>query len=262
MKNLASLITGKAGWPALVQGATILAFIILWELLGRTQWVFKGLMPAFLEILRSAWTQAASGSILPHLLVTLYEAGVGFAVAMATGLTIGFLLGTNRFLRETFEPPILYFAATPKIILYPLFLMLLGARLESKMAMSAVSAFFPIVINTSIGVMAVNRTFIKVAKSVGANRLQVYWRVYFPSILLPVFAGFRLGIGVALVGAILGELKVSNAGLGFAIISAFNHFRMSEMYGAILLTFAVAGVINLLMTLTLTRLRRFAAQPA
>jgi ABC-type nitrate/sulfonate/bicarbonate transport system permease component len=104
----------------------------------------------------------------------------------------------------------------------------------------------------------INRIFIKVAKSVGASSLQTFTRVYLPSILLPIFTGMRLGMGVSLVGAILGELKVSNAGLGFIIVQAFNYFRIAEMYASILLTFLFAAIVNLVMTLVLARMRRFA----
>jgi ABC-type nitrate/sulfonate/bicarbonate transport system permease component len=140
--------------------------------------------------------------------------------------------------------------------------MLFGARLESKMAMAAVSGFFPLVVNTTIASAGVNRVFLKVARSVGASRLQIFTRVYFPSMLLPVAGGARLGIGVSLVAAILGELKVSNAGLGFIIMQSFNHFRIPEMYAGILLTFLFAAAVNVAMTLLLMRCRSFAHESA
>lgn len=249
--------------PALAaQLLTIALFLLLWEGVSRSGLLFVGLIPRVVDILQAGLSQVATGGIFPHLGVTLYEAGVGFGIAAFFGVATGFLLGTNSYLRAVFEPPILYFAATPKIILYPLFLMLLGAKLESKMAMAAVSGFFPIVINTTVGVMGVNPVFVKVAKSVGATPWQLFVRVYLPSSLLPVFAGFRLGLGVSLVGAILGELKVSNAGLGFLIIHAFNRFQIPQMYASILLTFLVAALVNGAMTVLLARLRRFAPASA
>ncbi len=242
----------------LVQIGTVLSFMVIWEVVGESKLLFEGIVPSIFEIMRAAWMQVSTGFIFPHLLVTVYEASAGFAFALFFGITVGILLGANPFLRKTFEPLILYFGATPKIILYPIFLMILGAKFESKMAMAAVSGFFPIVINTTIAAANINRIFIKVAKSVGASYFQTLTRVYMPSMSLPIFTGMRLGIGVSLVGAILGELKVSNAGLGFIIIQAFNYFRIPEMYASILLTFLFAAMVNLVMTLILARMRKFA----
>lgn len=244
--------------PFLIQLGTVLFCMAVWEAVAESRLVFEGIVPSLFAIAKQAWLQVATGFIFPHLLVTVYEAAVGFALASCLGIAAGVALGAQPFLRRVFEPLILYLAATPKIILYPIFLMLLGAKLESKMAMAGVSAFFPIVINATIAAAGINRVFVKVARSVGASSLQTFTRVYLPSMLLPVFAGMRLGLGAAIVGAILGELKVSNAGLGFIIIEAFNHFRIPQMYASILLTFFFAACVNSVMSLTLGRLRRFA----
>ncbi|MBI4523310.1 MAG: ABC transporter permease [Deltaproteobacteria bacterium] len=246
--------------PLLVQAGTVLLLLALWEVLGESRVLFQALVPGVLEILGAAWIQVATGFLWPHFLVTLYEASAGFLAAAFSAIPTGILLGANPFLRKVLEPPILYFAATPKIILYPIFLMVLGVHFESKMAMAAVSAFFPLVINATMGAASVSGIFIKVARSVGASGFQIVTRVYLPSMLLPIVAGMRLGLGAAIVGAILGELKVSNAGLGFIIIQAFNHFRIADMYASILLTFVFAAVVNLLMTLILGKIRRFSPQ--
>lgn len=244
--------------PLLIQIGSILVVMLIWEIAGRSRFFFEGIVPSIPEITRAAWTQVSTGFIFPHLFVTVCEAFVGFALALFFGTATGVILGANPFFRKIFEPLIIYFAATPKIILYPIFLMTLGIKFESKMAMAALSGFFPIAINATLAVSNVNKIFIKVAKSVGASSFQTFARVYLPSTLLPIVIGIRLGIGVSLVGAILGELKVSNSGLGFIIMDAFNHFRIPEMYGSILLTFLFAAVVNLVMTLILMRVRRFA----
>lgn len=244
--------------PLMVQIGTVLVFLIVWEIVGESKLLFAGIVPSVFEILRAAWSQVSTGSIFPHLLVTVYEASVGLALAALSGVVLGIVLGANPFWRKIFEPLILYFAATPKIILYPIFLIILGVKFESKIAMAAVSGFFPIALNTIVAAANVNRVFVKVAQSVGASNFQTFTRVYMPSMALPIFAGMRLGAGASLVGAILGELKVSNAGLGFIIIEAFNHFRVAEMYASILLTFFFAAMVNVVMTLILVRMRGFA----
>jgi ABC-type nitrate/sulfonate/bicarbonate transport system permease component len=244
----------------LIQAASIIVFLGLWQIISASRVLFVDIAPSLVDIVAAASMQLATGSLWQHIGVTAYEAMLGFTAAFVLALPMGVLFGANRPLRNVLEPLIVYFAATPKIILYPIFLMMLGAQLGSKVAMAAVSSFFPLVINVTMGAANINGVFVKVARSVGASRLQMMTRVYLPSMLLPIFAGMRLGLGAAVVGAILGELKVSNAGLGFIIIQHFNHFKIADMYASILVTFLFAAALNVLMTIALRRIRKFSPE--
>lgn len=241
----------------IIQGVTCLAAVALWEILGETGLIWRGLVPPASSILRSSWEMIASGLFFVHLKVTLYEVGVGFLVASLVGIVLGVALGSRQMLGQVFEPLIYYFAAVPKIILFPILLILFGVGPDSKVAMGALSGIFPIVVNAYLGSRQVSPRFVQVGRSVCASRWQIYRKIYLPSMVYPIALGLRLGIGVTLVGALLGELKISNAGLGFLTIEFYDHFNIKAMYGVLLLIFLLAGLLNLLMTLLLHRLRRY-----
>jgi len=241
----------------ILQGFICLAAIAAWEILGETGIIWKGLVPPASSILKSCWQLLASGVFFPHMKVTLYEVGVGFVAASVAGIALGLILGSRQMLGQIFEPLVYYFAAVPKIILFPILLILFGVGPDSKVGMGALSGIFPILINTYIGAREVSPRFLKVGRSLCASRWQIYRKIYIPSMVYPIGLGIRLGIGVTLVGALLGELKISNAGLGFLAIEFYNHFDIKAMYSVLVLVFFLAGLLNLLMTLLLHGLRRY-----
>lgn len=249
---------GRYGTQQLIiQGLICLAGLVAWEILAETGIIWKGLVPPVSAILKSGWQLLASGLFFQHLKVTLYEVGVGFGIASLAGIVLGLVLASRQMLGRIFEPLVYYFAAVPKIILFPILLILFGVGPDSKVAMGALSGIFPIMINTYTGARHVSPGFLKVGRSLRASRWQIYRKIYIPSMVYSIGLGLRLGVGVTLVGALLGELKISNAGLGFLAIEYYNHFDIKAMYSVLGLVFFLAGLLNLLMTLLLHRLRRY-----
>ena len=106
--------------------------------------------------------------------------------------------------------------------------------------MGAVSAFFPVVLSTVAGMLLVNQTLVKVAESFNTSQLQMVTKVYLPAMRYPVINGIRLGLGVALIGTLLAETKLSNRGMGFLVIQAYEFFRMPEMYALLIILFVIA----------------------
>ena len=248
---------GKIPDTAVIQGVSILAFLVLWEAVSRTGIIFKELVPSAFTVAVRVWNLLASGEFWPHLWISLYEIGLGFAVAAVIGVGLGILLGAHKFWRNVSEPVFLYLAATPKIIFFPICLMLLGLDTGSKMAIGALSGFFPIVICTMTGAREVSPVLLRVARSLRASPLQIYTKVYFPAILRHLFAGFRLGMGVTIIGTFLGEIKLSRGGLGFLAIGFYSQFNLASMYAVIVLIFVLAGVANWIMGILLARFSRY-----
>lgn len=240
-----------------IQGVSILAFLVLWEVVSRTGIIFKELVPSIFTVAAQVWTLLVSGEIWPHLWISLYEIGLGFAVAAVIGVGLGLFLGARIFWGNVFESVLLYLAATPKIIFFPICLMLLGLDKESKMAIGALSGFFPIVISTITGAREVNPVLLRVARSLRASPLQIYTKVYFPAILRHLFAGLRLGMGVTIIGTLLGEIKLSRGGLGFLAIGFYSQFNLAGMYAVIVLIFVLAGVANWIMGILLAHFSRY-----
>jgi len=195
--------------------------------------------------------------LLPHVKVTLYAVGVGFGIALVLGIGVGLILGSVKYLREVFEPLMLYLAVVPRIVLYPIFLMFFGIGVTSRIAKGAAGGFFPLVVNTIAGAREVENILVKAARSLRANTLQVYLHVYLPSMIYPLFIGIRFGFNIAIVGVLLGELKLAYSGLGVVLADYYSSFKIAEMYALILLIFIFAGGINLIMGLIQSHLTRF-----
>lgn len=224
---------------------------------------FMGLSAAFpffpspAAVLATAATFLTTWEIYPHLLITVYESGLGFAVAIVLGLAAGLALGTQRTVDEIFEPIILSAYAVPKIVLLPLLLMVFGVGLPAKVANAALHAVFPVLLNTVVGVREVNTTLLKLGRSMRATRWQTFQKIVFPSMVLPVFTGLRLGLGLAILGALLAELFESKMGLGFLVVHFYNTAQTSKMLAVILFVFVLTMVVNAVMKRTENGLSRW-----
>jgi NitT/TauT family transport system permease protein len=227
--------------------------------------LFVGLSHAFpffpspLKVLHAAVELFFSGDIYSHLLVTLYETMAGFVIAVLLGIWIGLLLGVSRVLTEVFEPIILSAYAIPKIIFLPILLTIFGVGLNSKIANAGLHAIFPIILNTVVGIREVNRILVKAARSMNATKWQIFRKVYFPSTVLPVFAGMRIALGFAFLGSLLAELFEAKAGLGFLVAHFYTTAQIAKMFAVILFVFVLTMVINAEMKSFEDRLSRWRA---
>ncbi len=240
------------------QAIMVAVFIVLWEVVGRGDFIY-GLIPTFSDTLVAVWSIATSSTIGRQISISAQEIGVGLGVAVVVGVTVGLGLGSVNYLRKVFEPLITYVAAFPKIVLFPVFLLLFGVGPESKMAMGAVSGFVPIVLNVLVAMRSVDGKYIKMARSLGTTQLQMYTKIYLPGMVYPIIAGIRLGTALAIVGTLLGEIKVSNGGLGWLTHFYLAQFSIPKMYGVLAIIFLGAVAINLVLSLILARLTRFRA---
>jgi len=226
---------------------------------------FLGLSRAFsffphpLKVLEAAGELFASGEITPHLLVTLYETLAGLAISIVLGIWIGSVLGVSRALAEIFEPMILAAYAVPKIIFLPLLLMIFGVGLDAKIANAALHAIFPIIFNTAVGIREVNAIHVKLARSMNAGRGQIFRKVYFPSMVLPVFAGMRIGLGFCFLGSLLAELFEAKTGLGYLVTDFYNAGEIARMLAVILFVFLLTMSINAGLKAVENRLSRWRA---
>lgn len=227
-----------------IQLGTIILVLALWEVLGRSGLILREIFPPFSAVMTSLVQLLASGDMWLHITVSAYEIGWGFAIGCALALLVGAPLGTNDYLYRLFDPLFYYLGAIPKIILLPIFILTLGVGVESKMGIAALSAFFPIAVNTALAVREVKPIFVRAARTLGASRGQIYSKIYLPSTFGAVLSGMRLGLGVAITGALLAETSVAQAGLGFRAIEFYAQFRVAEMYALIFLIFIFALLLN------------------
>ncbi|MGC1696473.1 MAG: ABC transporter permease [Pseudolabrys sp.] len=231
----------------LLRVAIILGALALWEFLAHSGWLYRDVVPSLPAIGRALYGLLASPDFWFNLGVTAGEIGVALAIGSLAGLALGLLLGVNRFLSRAYEPYLYYLGPTPKIIFFPIMIMWFGVGVESKIALGALSCFFPVVLSVAAGMRAIDKVLVRVGKSFRASPWQMAMKIYLPAMRHPVINGVRLGLGFALIGTLLAETKLSNKGVGFLIIQAYSTFDMPRMYAMLIVLFVLAIGANALV---------------
>jgi NitT/TauT family transport system permease protein len=193
-----------------------LAIISLWEL-AATSFVNPFWIGQPSAIAVRLWQVFVHEDMLLHTGTTLFHAVVGLAASLIVGVPVGMLFAANRFFASTVEPYFLGFYSLPRVALAPLFILWFGIGALSKIMMAFSMVVFVVVLNTHEGVRGVDRDFLDMLRTMKASRSYTFRKVILPSIVPWVFASMRVGIGLALVGAVIGELVGANRGLGWYV---------------------------------------------
>jgi NitT/TauT family transport system permease protein len=244
---MAGRALSSAGIPA-IRLATLAGLWAAWELVARTGLFYEGVVPSSLLVLHSMARHVVDPVFYGHAWRSVYEIAAGFAIGTGAGLMAGIALGAHRFSDAAAAPYIHGLASTPKIVFLPILMLLFGAGPGSKIGMGAFSAFFPVVIAVAAGMAEINPVHVRVARSFNASAGQIVRKVYLPSLIAPAITGMRLGLGVAIIGVLLAEIKFSDRGLGHLAIQHYNFFKVADMYAVLLLTFALAVLANAAMS--------------
>ena len=231
----------------LLRAAIILSALAVWELLSHSGWLYRDVVPSLLSILRALIALLTSPSYYFNLGVTAAEIATALAIGGLSGVAAGILLGANRFLSKAFESYIYYLGPTPKIIFFPVMIMWFGVGPESKVALGTLSCFFPVALSVAAGMRGIDKVLIRVGESFRAGPWQMVVKIYLPAMRHPIINGIRLGLGVALIGTLLAETKLSNKGIGFLIINAYSTFDMPRMYAMLIVLFVLAIGANALV---------------
>lgn len=232
---------------SVIRVLTVLGVWAVYEAAARSGLFFEGVVPSSLLVLAALAETLADPTFYPHLGRTGIEVLTGFVIGVLSGVTVGIAFGMSRFLAGMLNPWVYYLAPAPKIIFLPILFLLFGVGIGSKIAIASLSAFFPVAIATYAGMRHVPDIYLRVATTFNANAWQMVRMVYFPSLVGPVMTSLRLALGVAFIGTLLAEIKLSNLGLGHLIIQHYNFLRIPQMYAVLLLTFAIAVAGNAFM---------------
>ena len=250
-----------------VQGLRVLTAVIWlgsWELTTRLGWVDKFFFSQPSEIALRLWTWISEGTALGPLwyqvYVTMEETVLGFAVGSILGIAFGVTLGGNRLLSDVFSPYIKAANSIPRVVLGALFAISLGLDIRSKVATAAILVFFVVFFNAFQGVREVDRNLIANARILGADNRRLTTEIIIPSALSWIMASLHTSFGLALVGAVVGELFGATAGVGELIYSAEHLFDAAGVFAGILLLAAVALVAESLITALENRLIKWRPQ--
>ncbi len=217
--------------------SSFILILLLWEIVSRMQWIPPLFLPAPSGILSEAWSMLKTGLIFKHIYASLRRILWGFSIACITGVGVGVLIGFFSIPEAIGNPLIAATFPIPKIAILPLLILWLGIGEPSKVAVIALGVFFPMAINVYTGVKNVDPLLIKAALSLGSNRTRIIRKVILPSILPMIFAGMKLGIGIALLLVVAAEMVAADAGIGFLILTAADLMETKKlMVGLILLS--------------------------
>lgn len=230
---------------------TSLTLIVIgaWEIAALSGLMLRQVLPGIGEIVWAVGLLVSSASFYAHLMTTIMEVAASIALGLTAAAAVTVLCGAIRFLREGVSPILYYLAPTPKIIFFPIALTLFGVDPGSKIAIGALSAFFPIAISILASLVRVEPVYLDVGRSFKLSPWQMILKIYVPCLWTSALTGLRLGTGLAIIGVLLAETKLASRGLGHLAIQYYNAFKITELYAVLVITFVLAGLINWLISL-------------
>ncbi len=248
MKRPSGELRVGRGRLALYQSLLLFAFFALWWALTET----KILAPFFfgqpLKVLVVVWEWFASGKIYPHLAITLWETVLAFAIGSILGLVCGLWLALSPLASALTDPYIKAANAMPRVILAPIFAVWFGLGVLSKVALGVTLVFFIVFFNVYQGVKEVSPVVLANARMLGASPRQLLRYIYLPSATSWVFSSLHTSVGMAFVGAVVGEYLGSAKGVGYLILQAEGVFDINTVFAGILVLTMFALLLDYIVS--------------
>ena len=237
----APLRDGAAAVASYVPAAVFfLVLLAAWQVFVDTGHVSDFVLPSPLVILKT--TLRYFPLMMRHTWTTTYEIGIGFVIGNAIAVVMALLIVNSRIIEKAFYPLLIASQTIPKVAIAPLFIIWFGSGITPKVIITALICFFPTVVNTVQGLKATDENAIDLLRLVAASRVQVFTKLQFPNALPYFFAGLKISIALAVIGAIIGEWVGANSGLGYVILYSTQTLRTDFMFSALLLI-SVLGVV-------------------
>ncbi len=240
---------------------SIFLALVFWE--GAARWLP---IPSFMlprpGIVAQRFIQGiVDGSLLWHTWITLSEVLAGLALGLTTSITLGYLLARNRTIERILSPYIVASQSVPVVAIAPLLVIWFGSGLFSKILVCALIVFFPVLVNTMVGLRSVPEDLRDLMRSLQATRLQTFRWLEIPA-ALPVFlGGLRIGATLSVIGAVVGEFVGSDRGLGFLVNLARGQYDTPLVFVAVLTLVALALSLYGLVVLFEARLLAWRQRP-
>ena len=236
---------------ALLRIAIVVIFLAAWELAsGRVVSKFWVSSPSAIFAVLRRWVM--DGSLWMHLEATLSAIGIGYVIGCAVGILFGLLLGFLPRAQRVLSPFLSAFYSIPKIALAPLFVILFGIGIESKICLVAVTVFFLVLFSTIDGIRDVDADLVESLEIMGASRSEIAAKLIIPAAKPWILTGMRISVRYATTAAILGEVFAANRGIGFLIEYNSGQFNAAGVFAAVLLLV----LLGVLVTEFLTRFER------
>ena len=229
-----------------------LAVVALWQFASDMGWTNQRYVPSPLAIAQAGWDLALSGRLAIDIGASLRRLVIGFVLGAVPGILLGMIMGLNRWVRAAIDPLVAALYPIPKIAILPLLMLAFGLGDASKVAVVAMSVLFLTIINTTTGVVQLDRIYFEVARNYGTPWYKLFTRVILPGALPVIFAGLRISLGVSLVVLVGAEFVASDAGIGYLIWVSWQTLVVENMFVGII----VITILGVLSTLFLHEVER------
>lgn len=225
------------------------AFVLIWEAAVRFGWVSALILPSPFAVVAAWWDLAVvRGLIWSHFAVTLTEVVVGFLIGASFGVSIAVLSVLSETFRRLVSPYMVALQVTPRIAIAPIIVAWLGFGMEPKMAIAAIICFFPIFINSLTGLMQVDEESLEMFRSMRAGRWKIFRHLQLPGAMPVIMAGFKTGISLALIGAIVGEFVSASEGLGVLIQRFSFQLQLPQAFACLIMLTAMGLLLYAVAT--------------
>jgi NitT/TauT family transport system permease protein len=238
--------------PDVARWLMLLAVLLVWEAVAR----FASLSPIIMAppsvVLLDAVRIFAGDNTVPdfyrNAAITIGEVAIAYVITMVVGVLLGWVFASSKVVGDAFEPILLVLYAIPKIILYPLLILILGIGVLPNIAFGVLLGVFVVVFNTSAGLRQIEPNYLRLAHSLGYGRRAIFFKVVLPAAAPTIVAGLRLGFGYTIIGVITAELLVVSEGLGSLIDYATVNYLTAPLYALVLITLAIGIAGNSLFS--------------
>lgn len=223
--------------PAL---ATLIFLILFWEVAVRVANVPEYILPSpsrIAEEIGAYWQRLAINGA-----ITMGEVALGFVCAIAVGVPLAVLITYSRAAERAIYPLIVASQTIPKVAIAPLLVSWFGYGILPKIVIVVLLSFFPIVINSVVGLKASSAEMLYLAQSMGANGWQTFWKFRLPQALPYMFAGLKLATVLSVIGAVIAEFIGADQGLGYVVVVAGGNFNIVRQFAAII-AISLIGII-------------------
>jgi len=238
-----------------IQLGFLASLMAAWFIIGRTGAISPLFVPPMEAVWRAFIGLVQTDQFWSAVATTLRTIGEAYAIAVTSGVLIGYLVTRSRFLTQVLEPIVSGVFAIPITLFFPLFILLFGIGPASKLAYGAAYGFFPIALNTIAGLAGVNGNYLNAARSMGISSLGTFRHVLFPAAFPVILTGLRIGFFICFASVLGGETISSVSGVGRNIALAAELMEPARMYAWMVVVIVTALVLNSLVSMVENRMR-------
>jgi NitT/TauT family transport system permease protein len=220
--------------------ASLGAALLVWWLVSRFAGLPAFILPAPEQVAVRFWKALMDGSLIVHTAATLAEVLLGLLAGTAAAVMLGYAIAKSRLFEQLVSPYLVATQAIPVVAIAPLLVIWFGPGIFSKVLICALIVFFPVLVNTVVGVRAVPRPFHDLMHSLHATRVQILRMLEVPASLPVLLGGLRIGATLSVIGAVVGELVGSNRGLGFLVNVGRGQYDTALVFVAVFTLIALA----------------------